>query len=163
MAGGKRTYEWQDHSPFLEAAKTKSGLELMQGILRGELPPATIAQTMNYRLVEVEEGRVLFEGGFEDYLMNPLGTLHGGWHGVLLDSAMACAVQTKLPAGVGYTTLEYKINLTRGARADVGPLRAEGWVVHFGRTTATAEGRILDRDGKVYAHGSETCLIFQPK
>ena len=137
-----------------------SGLELFAKIIAGELPGPSIGATIGFRLVEVEEGKAVFEGGWGEHLLNPAGGLHGGWYGILLDSAMGCAVHSTLPAGTGYTTLEYKVNITRGVTAGSGLLRAEGRVVHRGRRTATAEGRVIDAADKIYAHGSETCLIL---
>lgn len=137
-----------------------SGLEFMRAIKDGRIPPAPIANTLDYTLLEVEEGRVVFAGRakFESY--NPIGSVHGGWFGTLLDSCMACAVQTKLPAGRAYTTLEYKINILRAATVKSGLIRAEGVAVHVGRRTATAEGRMIGEDGKLYATGTTTCLVF---
>jgi len=140
-----------------------SGLEFMQGILEGRLPGPPIGQTLGYTLSEVEEGRVTFRGAPEFSMTNPLGTVHGGWYGTLLDSAMACAVMTKVPKGSVYTTLEYKINITRAI-----PLGCEiictGWVDHAGRSTGVAHGEIRGaEDGKLYATGSTTCIIMAMK
>ena len=138
-----------------------SGLEFMQGILEGRLPAPPIARTLGYRLQAVSDGRVVFRGapGFES--TNPMGTVHGGWYGTLLDSAMACAVMTKIPKGHFYTTLEYKVNLVRAI-----PLGLEidciGETDHAGRSTGVASGEIRGTsDGKLYATGSTTCLIMQ--
>ena len=115
---------------------------------------------MNFRLKEVEDGKVTFVGSPKFDAANPMGTTHGGWYGTLLDSAMACSVMTKLPAGVDYTTLEFKVNLMRPI-----PIEHEvvtiGRVIHSGRSTAVAEGRIADEDGRVYATGSTTCMILR--
>lgn len=137
-----------------------SGLEFVRGMRDGRLPHPPICRALGYRLLEAEDGRVTFEGrpGFDSY--NPLGTIHGGWFGALLDSAMSCAVQTRLPQGQGYTTLEYKISMIRPVTVRTGPLRAEGLAVHVGRRTGTAEGRMLNAAGKVYATGTATCLVF---
>lgn len=161
MTERSRTITWADPGPLAEAARSLSGLELLRRVAAGELPAPSIAASIGFRLVDVEDGRAVFEGGWAEHLLNPAGTLHGGWHGVVLDSAMGCAVHSTLPAGTGYTTLEYKVNITRGIDARTGTLRIEGRVVHRGRRTATAEGRVVDTAGKVYAHGSETCLILE--
>ncbi len=139
-----------------------SGLEFMTGILEGRLPAPPICEPMNYRVVEVEEGRVVFEGTplFRHY--NPLGAVHGGWFGTMLDSCMACAVMTRLPKGRGYTTLEYKVNVTRPVLAETGPLRAVGTTQHVGRRTGVAVGELIGvADGKLYATGSTTCHVFE--
>ena len=138
-----------------------SGLEFMQGILEGRLPGPPIGQTMNYRLAEVSEGRVVFRGTPEFSMTNPMGTVHGGWYGTLLDSAMACAVMTGVPRGSVYTTLEYKINILRSI-----PLGMEidcvGTVDHVGRSTGIAHGEIRGiEDGKLYATGSTTCIVMK--
>ena len=146
--------------PDLAEMKGMSGLEFMTRIRDGELPAAPIAESLNYDLESVERGKVVFAGtpGFASY--NPIGSVHGGWYGTLLDSCMACAVQTMLPAGQAYTTLEYKINILRGATVATGRLRAIGEVIRVGRRTGVAEGRIEDENGKIYATGSTTCLVF---
>lgn len=137
-----------------------SGFDFIDGIRSGKFPAPPIAETLNYRLIEVDKGRVVFEGapGFAAY--NPLGGAHGGWFGTLLDSCMACAVQTTLPKGKGYTTIEYKITILRPAFEDTPPLKAIGTVVTSGRRVATATGEMIGQDGKVYATGTTTCLVF---
>ncbi|MDR3415990.1 MAG: PaaI family thioesterase [Nevskia sp.] len=138
----------------------RTGLELMQGILGGELPVPPIARTLDFILVEAERGRAVFQGTpkFDHY--NPSGSVHGGWIATLLDSCVGCAVHTALPAGKGYTTLELKVNYVRGLTQDSGPLRAEGKVIHAGGRVATAEGRLVDPAGRLYAHCTTTCLIL---
>ena len=137
-----------------------SGFDFIDGMRTGRYPHPPIAKTLDYRLIDVEKGRVVFEGApaFDAY--NPLGGAHGGWFGTLLDSCMACAVQTTLPKGTGYTTIEYKITILRPAFTDTPPLRAIGTVVTSGRRIATATGEMVGQDGKVFATGSTTCLIF---
>jgi uncharacterized protein (TIGR00369 family) len=139
----------------------KSGLEVMQAMLAGELPFPHIAQTLDFSLVEVAAGKAVFQGTPQLMHYNPLGTVHGGWYATLLDSALGCAVHTTMPAGYGYTTAELSLNIVRAASMKTGPLRAIGQVVHSGRQLATAEGRIVDPDGKLYAHGTTTCLVFE--
>lgn len=138
-----------------------SGLEFMQGILEGRLPGPPIARTLGYHLHHVEAGQVVFRGTPEFHVTNPMGTVHGGWYGTLLDSAMACAVMTRVPVGSVYTTLEYKINILRPI-----PLGTEidctGIVDHAGRSTGVAHGEIRGvKDGKLYATGSTTCIIMK--
>lgn len=137
-----------------------SGLDFIQGIRDGRYPAPPIAQTLAFRLVEAEQGHVVFEGAPEFGAYNPLGGAHGGWFGTLLDSCMACAVQTTLPKGTGYTTIEYKITILRPAFTDTPSLRAIGAVVSSGRRVATATGQMIGQDGKIYATGSTTCLVF---
>ena len=160
MTERSRTVTWTDPSTLTGATRELPGLELLRRVIAGEMPAPSIAVTIGFRLVEVEEGRAVFEGAWGEHLLNPAGGLHGGWHGIVLDSAMGCAVHSTLPAGTGYTTLEYKVNITRAVTAASGRLRIEGRVVHRGRSTATAEGRVVDDAGNVYAHGTETCLIL---
>lgn len=142
-------------------ARTMSGLDFLRALLTGEIPPPPIARLMNFGITEVDEGRAVFEGDPAEYLYNPIGVVHGGLALTLLDSALGCAVQSALPLGAGYTTLETKVNLTRAVTGATGRLRCEGKVVHLGRSTATAEGRLTDADGKLYAHGTTTCLIIR--
>ena len=137
-----------------------SGLELMQAMMRGEVPAAPISQTMDFIIVEVEHGRAVFQATPGPKFINPLGTMHGGWYATLLDSALGCCVHTALPKGKSYTTLELKVNLIRAVKADLARVRAEGRVVHVGGQTATAEARLVGPDGKLYAHATTTCLVF---
>ena len=137
-----------------------SGLEQLRGMLTGELPAPPFARVMRMALAHVEPGRVVFEGVPDFAFLNPLGTIHGGWTAAILDSAMACAVHTTLLAGQGYTTVEMKLNFVRPILPDLGEVACEGIVVHRGGTLATAEGKLFDRGGRLLAHGSETCLIF---
>lgn len=139
-----------------------SGLEFMRAILEGKISGPPIGATMNFWVDTVEEGRVVFRGVPKFECFNPMGTLHGGWYGTLLDSCMACAVMTAVPRGKIYTTLEYKVNLTR-ALPEGREILAEGLVSHAGRSTAVATGEIRGaEDGKLYATGSTTCLILEP-
>jgi uncharacterized protein (TIGR00369 family) len=128
----------------------------------GELPPPPFASLLNFDLVEVSEGHAAFAVNPAEYHYNPIGVVHGGLAATLLDSAMGCAVHSMLPAGAGYTTLEIKVNFIRAMTAETGRLRCEANVVHSGARTATAEGRIVDEAGKLYAHGTTTCLILRP-
>jgi uncharacterized protein (TIGR00369 family) len=142
-------------------AAAMSGLELMRWV-QSERPAdiPSIGRLLGMRFDEVEHGRVVVSLDTRPDFANPLGTVHGGIGATLLDSAMGCAVHTTLAAGAGYTTLELKVNYIRAARPDGQTLVAEGTVIHAGRTTATAEGRVLDEQGKLIAHATTTCLIF---
>src|SRR5262245_42737134 len=137
-----------------------SGLAFLQGIASGEIPDPPIARTFDFYLLEVEAGRAVFQGmpGFAHY--NPIASVHGGWHGTLLDSAMACAVQTLCEPGRAYTTLEFRIHCVRPLTDQTGPVRAEGKVVSSGRRAATAEGRLVDASGRLYSHGTTTCMFL---
>ncbi|MFZ2649657.1 MAG: PaaI family thioesterase [Burkholderiaceae bacterium] len=139
----------------------KTGLQVLQAVLAGELPYAHIADTLDFFLVEVGEGRAVFQGMPQLEHCNPMGGVHGGWYATLLDSALGCAVHTQLPAGRAYTTAELSLNIVRAASIKSGPLRAIGTVLHCGRQLATAEARIVGPDGKLYAHGTTTCLVLE--
>jgi uncharacterized protein (TIGR00369 family) len=139
----------------------KSGLEMMHAMLRGEVPYPPIAKTLDFSLLEVEEGRALFQGTPGPAHLNPMGTIHGGWYATLLDSAMGCAVHTMMPAGRGYTTAELGVNLVRAISSKAPRVRAEGKVIHCGRQLATAEARLYGPDGTLYAHATTTCLVFE--
>ncbi len=141
----------------------KSGLELMQAMLRGELPTPAIAQTLDFLMVQAEPGHAVFQGRPGTAHLNPLGTVHGGWFATLLDSAMGCAVHTRLAPGQGYTTAELSVNIVRALTPRVVRVRAEGRVIHCGRQLATAEGRLVGPDGSLYAHATTTCLVFETK
>lgn len=137
-----------------------SGLDLLHGMMRGELPAAAIGRTLDFLLIEVEHGRAVFQGTPGPAHLNPMGGVHGGWYATLLDSALGCCVHASLPAGKAYTTLELKLNIVRALTPKVPRVRAEGRVIHLGGQTATADARLVGPDGKLYAHGSTTCLIF---
>ena len=137
-----------------------SGLEMMQAMLRGEVLYPPIAQTLDFTLMEVDEGRAVFQGTPGPAHLNPMGTIHGGWYATLLDSALGCAVHTMMPAGRGYTTAELGVNLVRAIGAKAPRVRAEGKVIHCGRQLATAEARLYGPDGTLYAHATTTCLVF---
>ena len=139
----------------------RTGLQLMQGVLSGELPYASIAKTLDFTLVEVGEGLAVFQGTPGPAHLNPMGTIHGGWYATLLDSALGCAVHTMMPPGRGYTTAELGVNLVRAINVQKAPrVRAEGKVIHCGRQLATAEARLYGPDGTLYAHATTTCLVF---
>jgi uncharacterized protein (TIGR00369 family) len=139
----------------------RGGLEVMQAMLRGELPAPPMMRTLDFLLVEVGAGRAVFQGTPGPGHANPMGGVHGGWYATLLDSAMGCAVHTMMPVGRAYTTAELSVNLVRAIGPGVQRVRAEGKVVHCGRQLATAEARLLGPDGTLYAHATTTCLVFE--
>ena len=138
----------------------KTGLQQMQALLDGLAPRAPISDTMDFVLVAASDGEAVFQGRPQFKHYNPLGGVHGGWFATLLDSALGCSVHTTLPVGRGYTTLEFKVNLVRGLNDKVPLVRAIGRVVHRGRQVMTAEAELVGHDGKLYAHASTTCLLF---
>ena len=138
-----------------------SGLEFVQGLADGTLPLNTIAQTLGYDITEAESGRVVATVKPSDIHLNPAGTVHGGLAATLLDSYMGLAIRSKLEKGVNSTTLEFKISLVRPITPNTGPIKAEGIVLSCGRRVGTAEGRITDINGRLLAHGTTTCLIFE--
>lgn len=146
-----------------EQVAGRSGIELLQAMLRGELPSPPIARTLSFLLLEVDAGRAVFQGAPGPDHLNPMGTLHGGWYATLLDSALGCAVHTLMPPGRGYTTAELGVNLVKGIPPRVQRVRAEGKVLHCGRQLATAEARLFGPDGTLYAHATTTCLVFDLK
>jgi uncharacterized protein (TIGR00369 family) len=159
----RRVVQWHDPMTSAAAVPTMSGLEFLQSMMRGELPPPPIADVLDFRLTRAERGLVVFECMPQEFHYNPIGVVHGGMAGILLDSAMGCCVQSTLPAGTAYTTLEYKVNLTRAVTHATGLLSAEGRIVHSGSKVATAEGTLTDASGKIYAHASTTCILLPPK
>jgi len=138
----------------------RTGLDLLRGVMTGDLPSAPISDTLDFFLAEVEPGRVVFQGNPQSAFYNPIGSVHGGWVATLLDSCVGCAVHSMLPAGKGYTTVELKVNFVRAVTPDIGPLRAEGKIINLGGRIGTAEGRLTDTAGRLYAHATTTCLIF---
>lgn len=137
-----------------------SGRQVLQAISDGSLPAPPISHTLSFWLVEVRDGFAAFEGDTGRHLLNPMGTVHGGWALTLIDSATGCAAYSLLPPGVGYTTVETKGNLTRPINADTGRVRAEANVVNRGRHIITAEARVLDAGGRILAHGTSTLMVF---
>ncbi len=139
------------------------GLAFLRALIEGTLPPPPIAETLGFRLAQADLGRVVFEGEPQFRHYNPIGSVHGGFAMTLLDSALGCAVHSTLAKGETYTTLEMKVNLVRPLTKDTGLIAAEGRILHRGRTVGTAEGDIKDRNGKIYAHATTTCMIFPAK
>lgn len=144
-----------------ERRQEMTGLAFVQGLADGSLPLNTIARTLGYEITEAAEGRVVIVARPHDGLLNPAGTVHGGFAATLLDSCMGLAVQTTLGKGVGSTTLEFKISFVRPIMPATGLLRAEGVVINCGRRVGTAEGRLTDDRGRLLVHGTTTCLIFE--
>ena len=143
-----------------EQMGSMSGLELMQTMLAGRLPYPPISRTLDFLLLEIDDGRALFQGKPGPAHLNPMGGIHGGWYSTLLDSALGCAVHSKMPPGRGYTTAELSVNIVRAIGPKAPRVRAEGKVLHAGRQLATAEGRLFGPDGTLYAHATTTCLVF---
>jgi uncharacterized protein (TIGR00369 family) len=139
---------------------SQSGLDFLQSIINGKNPHPPISELLHFHLAEAEKGRVVFEGTPDGQFYNPIGTVHGGWAATLLDSAAGCAIFATLDMGDRWTTLELKINYVRALSKDTGLLRAEGRVIHRGRTVATSEADLKDGAGRLYAHASATCMIF---
>lgn len=149
-----------DEMPTLSDLRGRSGLEFLQDMMAGKLSGAPLGKTLNFKITAVTKHNVVFEGSPRFTATNPMRGVHGGWYGALLDSVMGCAVMTSLPKGKIYTTLEYKVNITRAIKVDQ-PVRAIGTVDHAGRSTAVARGEIRGtKDDRLYATGSTTCLIM---
>ncbi len=161
-AGRTRTFTWEDPRALAASARGLSGIEYLRKIVTGELPRPPISALMSFGLAELEEGRAVFTAEPAEYHYNPIGVVHGGLAATLLDSAMGCAIHSTLPAGAGYTTLEIKVNYIRPRTAETGEVRCEARVIHVGGRTATAEGRVIDGGGKLYAHATTTCIVFRP-
>lgn len=138
-----------------------SGLEIFQGIFEGRFPSPPIGDTLDFIPIQIALGFAIFQGRPQPEHYNPLGTVHGGWFCTILDSAMGCAVHSTLRPKKAYTTLELKVNMVRALTQAVSLVRAEAKVIHVGRQVATAEGRIVDAEGKVYGHATTTCMIFE--
>ncbi|MEN3384717.1 MAG: hypothetical protein V7608_4761 [Hyphomicrobiales bacterium] len=141
--------------------KEMSGLEFVQGLVDGTLPLNTLARTLDYDVIEATNGRVVVSAEPSGIHLNPAGTVHGGLAATLLDSCMGLAIQSTLEKGIGQTTLEFKISLVRPITPETGVIKAEGLVLSRGRRIGTAEGRITDANGRLLAHGTTTCLIFE--
>jgi len=154
-----RTVTWQDPASVGKAALSMAGAAFLRAIAERRLPPPPIATLMGFDIEEVGEGRVVFAVEPQEYHYNPIGMVHGGLAATLLDSAMGCAVHSLLPEGRAYTTLELKVNYIRALKHDTGRVQAIGKVIHLGGKVATAEGSLIDGAGKLYAHGTTTCLL----
>lgn len=146
-----------------DALRSQDGLAVLRAIIAGELPQAPISETLGFKILEAEPERVVFAGTPLARHYNPFGSVHAGFAATLLDSAVFCSIVTTFAAGESGTTLELKLNLVRPITKETGLLRAEGRVIHRGRTMATAEGHLRDKGGKLYAHATTTCMIFPAK
>jgi uncharacterized protein (TIGR00369 family) len=140
-----------------------SGDQIFASMLRGALPYPSINDTLDFLALSVQGGKAVFQGKPSDRLLNPMGSVHGGWYATLLDSALGCAIHSTLPAGKAYTTLELKVNMIRALTSKVPVVRAIGQVIHAGGQVATAEAKLVGHEGKLYAHGTTTCLVFDLK
>ena len=148
------------HVASLDEIKGYTGIEFLRRIASGEVAQPPIAKTLGFVLAEVAPGFALFTMAPQFRHYNPIGSVHGGVAATLLDSCMSCAIQTQLEQGRGYITLELKVNMVRPITESTGPIRAEGRALHVGRRAGTSEGKILDANGTLLAHGTTTCLIF---
>jgi uncharacterized protein (TIGR00369 family) len=161
MQPRQRTVSWEDPVASASRGAGLAGIDYLKAIAAGEIPPPPIAVLLGFELEEVEEGRAVFAVTPSEFHYNPIGVVHGGLAATLLDSSMGCAVHSTLPAGVAYTTLEFKVNFARAITGDTGRILCESTLIHRGRTVATAEGRVTaEASGKLLAHGTTTCLLF---
>lgn len=158
-----RTHTWTAGPPIAEYSHL-TGEEILLEWIAGRIPEPSICSTMGFHLTEAKPGTAVFEGHFGDHLHNPMNTVHGGYLATLLDSALGCAVLSKLPAGLGYTTTQLNVHMLRPLFADSAPVRCEAEVLHLGRTMATAEARVIGTEnGKLYAHATTTCAVLAPR
>lgn len=157
----KLEISWEDPTVLAERARGMSGVEFLQAIAAGELPKAPIQETMGFEIVEAEEGRLVVAAFPGERHYNPIGVVHGGFAATVLDTALGAVVHSTLELGEAYTTLETKFNLVRPITGDTGEVGCEGRIVHRGRRVATSEADIKDADGKLLAHGTSTCMIFE--
>ncbi len=158
----ERSYGWEDPRALAAQAPLRSGLAFLEAIRDGELPPPPIMATIGAGVESVEAGRVVFVLEPAEYHYNPIGSVHGGVYATLLDSSCGCAVQSTLPAGVGYTSLDLSVRFLRPMTADTGPVRCEGIVVSAGRRTALARASITDASGRLLGEATSSCLILRP-
>jgi uncharacterized protein (TIGR00369 family) len=156
----ERTFTWDDPAATAQAGRDMSGLEFIRALRDGTVPPPPIVSLVGLALTEADAGRVVMRLTPAEYHYNPIGSMHGGILATLLDSVMGCAVHTTLPKGRAYTSLEIKVNYVRAVTSDSGELAAEGLIVHGGRRSAVAEGKVLDAKGRLCATASTTCLVF---
>jgi uncharacterized protein (TIGR00369 family) len=156
-----RTYSYDTRRMNPQELAQYSGLEYLSKVFAGEFAGSPIASTLDFHPVELEAGRVVFEGEPQQFVYNPIGSVHGGYAAAILDTVLGCSIQTMLEAGQAYTTVELKVNYVRAMTDKTGVVRAEGKTIHVGKNLATAEAKLFGRDdGKLYAHGSTTCFVF---
>ena len=158
----ERTYRWDDPAITAAAAREQDGASFLEAILDGTLPGVPIAHTLDFRPASVQPGVVVFEFTPAEFHYNPIGSVHGGMIATLCDSACACAVQSMLPAGSYYTSLDLNVKFLRPVTASTGPMTCEGSVTHLGGRSALAQARLTDAGGKLYAHATSSCMIFRP-
>jgi uncharacterized protein (TIGR00369 family) len=157
-----RTFTWSDPSAMAEAGMRKTGIEYLREVVAGTLAPPPIAELLGMTIVEVQEGRAVFAVEPAEWMYNPIGSVHGGIAATVLDSCMGCAIHTTLEAGVGYTTTDLHVRYIRAMTHATGRVLAEGTVIHAGRRTATAEGRLfVEGDGSLIAHATTGCAILR--
>lgn len=161
MAARRRTIQWDDPAATAREGLRRPGVEYLRAVMNGELPRPPISWTLDFHLVEVEEGRAVFECEPKEFHYNPSNTVHGGLAMTLIDSATGCAVHSTLPAGEGFTSVETSTQFVRPLRAGMGKVRCEAALTHRGRTLARAEARVVDSEGKLLAYGHSTCMIFK--
>lgn len=162
VADRTRTIEWADPAITASAARSRTGLEFLQAMVAGELPPPPIMQTLGVRFASVATGRAVFTMIPTESHYNPIGSIHGGVYATLLDSAAACAVHSMLPAGVGYTSLDLEVRFIGAISVDTGLVTCTGTVKHLGRRTALAEAVLTSENGKLLASATSNCLLFHP-
>lgn len=158
----ERSYRWEDPRSLAAQVPQRTGLEFLRAMATGELPPPPIMATVGADIESVEQGRVVFVLEPAEYHYNPIGSVHGGIFATLLDSSCGCAVQSTLPAGVGYTSLDLSVRFLRPMSTDTGPVRCEGIVVSSGRRTALARASITDAAGRLLSEATSSCLILRP-
>jgi uncharacterized protein (TIGR00369 family) len=156
-----RSYDWDDPAPSAAAARDLDGFAFLQAILDGKLPAPPVARTLDFTPVSVEPGEVVFEFTPAEFHYNPIGSVHGGVLATLCDSACGCAVQSKLPAGAFYTSLDLSVKFLRPVTSSTGRMTCEGTVSHLGSRSALAQARLIDSRGKLFAHATSSCMIFR--
>jgi len=156
-----RIFTWEDPKIGAEKARKMNGLDYLNAMDSGEIPPPPIIKTMDFTLDKIEKGQISFGFTPEEFHYNPIGTVHGGVIATILDSAMGCTIHSVLEEGIGYTTLELKINYLKAVTIDSGKLTAVGKIIHGGKSTALVEAQLVDENGNVYAHAVSTCMILR--
>jgi uncharacterized protein (TIGR00369 family) len=157
-----RSYDWDDPAPSAAAARDLDGLAFLQAILDGQLPGPPVARTLDFAPASVQPGEVVFEFTPAEFHYNPIGSVHGGVLATLCDSACGCAVQSLLPAGAFYTSLDLSVKFLRPVTSATGPMTCAGTVTHLGTRSALAQARLTDSRGKLFAHATSSCMIFRP-
>lgn len=155
-----RTHQWANPADLAAKAKTLSGFDFLNGILTGEIPPAPIAETLDFHPISLEKGKVVFEFEPQEFHYNPIGSVHGGVITTILDTVMGCSIQSALQLGQAYTTLELKVNFLKAVTIKSGKITSTGKIIHLSKSTALVEADLKDEEGRLYAHGVSTCMIF---